>query len=102
MQLRATFFTTKGQRGRPATKPFWTAAGSEAPRRFGSCDRSPKAVSPLRSATAFQNLHGIKRCWEIALQLGEPQPLGNKDRVGFFEGLIAGDAAAVTDPRSEN
>jgi hypothetical protein len=34
---------------------FWTAAGSEAPRRFGSSVRSRKAVSPLRSATAVQN-----------------------------------------------
>jgi len=30
----------------------WTAAGSEAPRRFGSSLRNRKAVSPLRSATA--------------------------------------------------
>jgi hypothetical protein len=34
---------------------LWTAAGSEAPRRFGSSIRNRKAVSPLRSATAVQN-----------------------------------------------
>jgi hypothetical protein len=35
-------------------KSFWTAAGSEAPRRFGSSILSRKAVSPLRSSTAVQ------------------------------------------------
>ena len=48
-----------------ATKSFWTAAGSGAPRRFGNAVPSRKAVSPLRSslrcasprqaATAVQN-----------------------------------------------
>jgi A/G-specific adenine glycosylase len=33
----------------------WTAAGSEAPRRFGRLTRPPKGLSPLRSATALQN-----------------------------------------------
>jgi len=37
------------------TDAVWTAAGSEAPRRFGHARRQPKAVSPLRSATALQN-----------------------------------------------
>ena len=36
-------------------KLFWTAAGSEAPRRFGMVAWLAKAVSPLRSATAVQN-----------------------------------------------
>ncbi|MCO5053280.1 MAG: A/G-specific adenine glycosylase [Verrucomicrobiae bacterium] len=33
----------------------WTAAGSEAPRRFDHARRQPKAVSPLRSATAVHD-----------------------------------------------
>jgi len=33
----------------------WTAAGSEAPRRFWMATYFAKAVSPLRSATAIQN-----------------------------------------------
>src|ERR1022692_992287 len=45
----------KTQRGRAETKSFWTAAGSEVPRRFGSCNHGAKAVSPLRLATAVQN-----------------------------------------------
>jgi hypothetical protein len=48
-------FNAKAQRRRDATQTFWSAAGSEAPRRFGSSVRSRKAVSPLRSATAVQN-----------------------------------------------
>jgi A/G-specific adenine glycosylase len=38
-----------------ATATLWTAAGSKAPRRFGSTNGHSKAVSPLRSATALQN-----------------------------------------------
>ena len=34
---------------------LWTAAGSEAPRRFRNQGRAGKAVSPLRSATAVHN-----------------------------------------------
>src|ERR1017187_7570476 len=49
-------FNAKARRGGAATKSFWTAAGSEAPRRFGSFVRSRKAVSPLRSVTAVQIL----------------------------------------------
>ena len=37
---------------------FWTAAGSEAPRRFWKQPGARKAVSPLRSATAVQNFVG--------------------------------------------
>jgi hypothetical protein len=37
------------------SKLFWSAAGSEAPRRFGNSVRSRKAVSLPRSATAVQN-----------------------------------------------
>lgn len=33
----------------------WTAAGSEVPRRFDHARRQPKAVSPLRSATAVHD-----------------------------------------------
>src|SRR5438552_15726011 len=53
---------------RAGTSPFWSAAGSEAPRRFGFGTRAPpelalntaarrksKAPSPLRSADALQN-----------------------------------------------
>jgi hypothetical protein len=71
-------FNAKTQRDRAAAKPFWTAAGSEAPCRFGSCDRSPKAVSPLRSATAIQNLRGTKRGWEMALRRDESAKIINK------------------------
>jgi hypothetical protein len=38
---------------------FWSAAGSEAPRRFYIVGQHPKAVSPLRSATALQNPRSI-------------------------------------------
>ena len=51
-----TYCSAKAQRGIAATKSFWTAAGSEAPRRFGNAVSSRKAVSPLLSATAVQNL----------------------------------------------
>jgi hypothetical protein len=71
-------FNAKTQRDRAAAKPFWTAVGSEAPRRFGSCDRSPKAVSPLRSATAIQNLRGTKQSWEIAPHRDEGTKVFNK------------------------
>jgi hypothetical protein len=37
---------------------FWTAAGSEAPRRFRSRAVASKALSSLRSATALQMLVG--------------------------------------------
>jgi len=46
----------KGLARRRHNQLFWTAAGSEAPRRFGTTAPGGKAVSPLRSATAVQNL----------------------------------------------
>jgi hypothetical protein len=55
------YFNAETQRGRAATKSFWTAAGSEAPRRFGSSIHNRKAVSPLRFATAVQNRRGFRR-----------------------------------------
>jgi hypothetical protein len=49
------FLTQRRKGAETQSKSFWTAAGSEAPRRFGSSVRNQKAVSPLRSATAVQN-----------------------------------------------
>jgi len=43
------------QRGLRRNHGLWTAAGSEAPRRFWMPPVVRKAVSPLRSATAVQN-----------------------------------------------
>ena len=40
---------------------FWTAAGSEAPRRFGDEENDAKAVSPLRFATAVQIIDACVR-----------------------------------------
>jgi len=42
------------QRGLRRNHGFWTAAGSEAPRRFWAQPTVRRAVSPLRSATAVQ------------------------------------------------
>ena len=42
------------QRGLRRNHGLWTAAGSEAPRRFWMPPVVRKAVSPLRSATAVQ------------------------------------------------
>jgi hypothetical protein len=50
-----------GDKLQAETDKSWTAAGSEAPRRFGSSVRNRKAVSPLRSATAFQELRAHSR-----------------------------------------
>jgi hypothetical protein len=44
------------QRGVRRNCRFWTAAGSEAPRRFGEPSVVRKAVSSLHSATAVQIL----------------------------------------------
>jgi hypothetical protein len=44
------------QRGLRRNCRFWTAAGSEAPRRFGKPSVVRKAVSSLHSATAVQIL----------------------------------------------
>jgi len=58
--------------------PSWTAAGSEAPRRFRPPDTGPflpwpsvrlKAVSPLRSATALQNLAESRRRFPLVARV---------------------------------
>src|ERR1019366_10746129 len=52
--------TTKAMRPRRRTvrgcQRIWSAAGSEAPRRFRNHAWSRIAVSPLRSATALHNV----------------------------------------------
>ena len=60
--------TRRGLARRAATEAFWTAAGSAAPRRFGSPVRNRKAVSPQRSATAVQKLRGVRRSRRIAVR----------------------------------
>jgi hypothetical protein len=53
MALIYRMFEAPG-RGLRRNHGFWTAAGSEAPRRFWTQPAVRKAVSPLRSATAVQ------------------------------------------------
>src|ERR1035437_7030306 len=48
---------------------FWTAAGSEAPRRFWKQPSARKAVSPLRSATAVQIFIVRARSCRIVLRI---------------------------------
>jgi hypothetical protein len=87
---------------------FWSAAGSEAPRRFGfgagaalepglgsATRRKCKAPSPLRSAGALQNLTAVQRVgckpnarrgscgWKIA-----GGPAGRKKRSGLTGALF--------------
>jgi hypothetical protein len=52
-----------------ATTIFWTAAGSEAPRRFWKQPAVRKAVSPLRSATAVQIFVVRARSCRIVLRI---------------------------------
>jgi hypothetical protein len=60
---------------------FWTAAGNEAPRRFRflRAGSLPKAVSPLRSATALQKIFvgDDVRCLIISLVKLEPPYVGS-------------------------
>ena len=60
-----------------ATTIFWTAAGSEAPRRFWKQPAVRKAVSPLRSATAVQIFVVRARSCRIVLRMSEGRALRN-------------------------
>ncbi len=64
----------------------WTAAGSEAPRRFGRLRHLPKAVSPLRSATAVQ----------------KPQSPGESNSCSFLNQSLMELGALICTPRSPN
>jgi hypothetical protein len=65
---------------------IWSAAGSEAPRRFGEQRQARKAVSPLRSATALQISVIRARSCKIVVQIPEakerrlPRLKGDKPR----------------------
>jgi len=78
------------QRGKAATQTLWSAAGSEAPRRFREFDCPRKAVSSLRSATALEIVRRTQRGWEIALL-----------RLLAVAGLISLSAGAQTTARVE-
>jgi hypothetical protein len=61
------------QRGLRRSHRVWSAAGSEAPRRFRKQGHARKAVSPLRSATAVQIFAVRARSCRIVVQIRTSQ-----------------------------